>query len=216
MVAAQQMHSKEKQELLALVSSLRDQINDMEDERNNALNDESLMREKLKYVVKEKEILNQRIRNLEGLYKSELGEVQNAEEVMKQLKKVNMEAEYLKKNDATMKREREELKQILHGLKEHINEVELQRDHFEDSCDRLQAELDRINERHMSLVELHHQNDHSNEGVAQEIDVLRTKLDGAAREKEALERENMDLQDRLEENINKLYELESKRHSVYD
>lgn len=216
MIAAQQMHQKEKEELMSLVSSLRDQINDMEDEKTNALNDESLMREKLKFVVKEKDILNQKIRNLEGMYQSELGEVKHAEDVMQQLKKANMELEYLRKNDANMKREKEELKMILQGLKEHVNEVELQREHFEDHYEQAQTELDRVNERHKSLMDLHQQQEYANDGAGEEIEVMRARLDGALREKESLERENMDLQDRLEDNINKLYEIESKRNSVND
>lgn len=206
--------NKEKQDLCELVSSLRDQLNDMEDEKTNAKHDETLMREKLGFVVKEKDILNQKIRNLEGMYQSELGEIQHAEEVLQQLKKSQMELEYLRKNEKAMKREKEELKAILQGLKEQINEVELQRDHFEDAHDKLQAELERMNERHSNLVEIHHHKESSKEDHSQELDNLRGRLEAMTREKQSLEQENIDLQDRLDENINKLYDLESKRNSV--
>lgn len=205
---------KEKQELCQLVSSLRDQLNEMEDEKTSAKHDEALMREKLGFVVKEKEILNQKIKNLEGLYQSELGEIQHAEDVMQQLKKTQLEMEYLKKTEKAMKREKEELKAILAGLKDHINEIETQRDHFEDAHDKLQAELQRMNERHSNLVELHHHNENANGNAKQEIEAMRDRLDAVAREKEALEQENIDLQERLDENIDKLYAMESKRNSV--
>jgi chromosome segregation ATPase len=205
---------KEKQDLCELVSSLRDQLNEMEDEKTNAKHDEALMREKLGFVVKEKDILNQKIRNLEGMYQSELGEIQHAEEVLQQLKKSQMELEYMKKNEKVMKREKEELKAILQGLKEQINEIEQQRDHFEDAHDKLQAELERMNDRHMNLVELHHHKDSNSDNILQEMNVLRTRLDNVIREKQSLEQENIDLQDRLDDNINKIYEMESKRNSV--
>ena len=42
-----QQLNKEKAELCELVSSLRDQLNDIEEEKTNAKNDESLMKQKL-------------------------------------------------------------------------------------------------------------------------------------------------------------------------
>ena len=128
--------NKEKRDLCDLASTLRDQINDGEDERSTSKHDETLMREKLKYALKEKDIMAAKVRGLEGMYESELGEIKKAEDVVKLLKQTQMEAEFLKKDYNIIRKEKEELRSIIEGLKGQIDIVEGQRDHFEDKHDK--------------------------------------------------------------------------------
>ena len=211
-----QQLNKEKAELCGLVSSLRDQLNEIEEEKTNAKNDERLMRQKLEFVVKEKEVLAQKIRNLEGMYKSEIGEVRNVEQLMQQIKKSEMEAEYARKSEANAKKEAAELKMILQGLKDQISQIEGQRDHFEDKCTHYEDVLKQSEESHDAADEAQRRSQASHEQLMAEINRLRQKLDSTMREKLMLEEENREMQDRLDQNLNQMIGIQTSRRNHAD
>ena len=201
--------NREKRDLCDLVSTLRDQINDGEEERTNAKHDENLMREKLKFALRERDILGTKVKSLEGMYESELGEIKNAEDVIKSLKQAQMEAEFLKKDYAVIRKEKEELRTIIHELKGQLNIVEDQRDHFETKHDKAHQELQNVISDKQSANNSQRQSIHVSSEAVEEIEVMRMRVYALEREKKALEEENMEMQERLDENIEKLYRLES-------
>jgi chromosome segregation ATPase len=211
--------NREKQDLCSLVSSLRDQLNEAEDDKTNAKRDENLMREKLKYVVKEKELIAQKLKNLEGVYQSELGEVKHIEELMKDLKNANMELEYSRKQDAQVKKEKEELKVIIKGLKSHIDDIEGQRDHFENQHDRVHQNLLQIQEEHQNAIQsaknsIHHSDSMIStvESLKEEVEYLKSQLQSVQNEKVNLEQENQEMQQRLDDNIEEMIKMQSKEN----
>ena len=205
----------EKQDLTILVTSLRDQLNEMEDEKTDAINDEGLMKEKLKFVVKEKEILGQKIKNLEGLYKSELGEIHHAEEVLKKLKKAELDLEFMKKNETLLRREKAELLQILQGTKDQLSQIEGQRDHFEDAHDRIAEDLQRAINTHNDLLGTHQDFivgqtniEVATTSLVHDMRSLKTRLAAVEEEKKLLHEENKDLQARLDDHVDRIYAME--------
>ncbi len=126
---------KEKEPLLLLISSQREELSAAEEARTQAINERSLIKEKLQQVSDDKKITDQRVKNLEGMYKAELGEVKNAEILLSDLKKKELEMEYCIKVQTSLLKERNDLKQIIEGLKEEIAKIEQQRDHFEKELD---------------------------------------------------------------------------------
>lgn len=200
----------EKADLCTLINSLREQLNDMETEKTDANNDEKLMGEKLKFVVKEKDILNQKIKNLEGLYRSELGEIQHAEQVLQEIKKVQMELEVANKEIQAFKREKAELLAILQGTKDQLSNIENQRDHFEDKFDQVNEELQRERALHQELVATQGLRENIVGEAKRESNNLAAQLELVRRENIILQDENKDLQDRIEEHLQRLLLVESE------
>lgn len=201
--------SREKKDLHDLMGSLREQINDMEDEKSNAKEDETLMREKLKYVMREKEILQTKVKKLEGMYESELGEVKNAEDVVKALKQTQLELDYLRKNDLTTRKEKEELRAIIQGLRGQIDAIEGQRDHFENQHEKLNQEIEGIKSGKQSGYISQKESIHVMEYADDDTGLLKIRVGALEREKAALEEENREIQERLDEHIERLYKGES-------
>jgi chromosome segregation ATPase len=199
----------EKTDLCTLADNLREQVNEIEEERNSARQDEQLMRQKLEFISKEKDILYQKIKNLEGMYRSEIGDIQNAEELLKQLKKTQLEQEALSKTNGSLKREKQELKVILKGLKDHILQIEAQRDHFENARNLAEGNLEKVSQqvsdRHSSTMDLLNQ-----------INSMKAQLNFVSKEKDLLETENKELQERLDQNLELMYKQprSERTHSV--
>lgn len=201
--------NKEKRDLCDLVSSLRDQINEGEEERSNAKHDETLMREKLKYAIRERDIMAAKVKGLEGMYESELGEIKRAEDIVQSLKQAQMEAEYLKKDHSILRKEKTELMSIIQGLKKQLNIVEEQRDHFENEQDRANQELQLVVSDQQSANNSQRQSQHHINPYPEEIEGFRSRIHALEREKISLEQENLEMQERLDDTLKKLYSLES-------
>jgi chromosome segregation ATPase len=206
--------NKEKQELCGLVSNLREQINDAEEARTDSKNDEGLMREKLKLIVRENEMLKLKVKGLEGMYEAEIGEVKNVEEVIQDLKDVQLELDFTKKNELSVKRDKEELKRIISELKEQIQIIEHQRNHFELRTDQVERDYEEEKRKHEEFLRSARESQYSTNNMVEEVNFLKNKLEQMQGEKRELERENMEIQDRLDENLDKLIELQSQRNSV--
>jgi chromosome segregation ATPase len=206
--------NKEKQELCGLVSNLREQINDAEEARTDSKNDEGLMREKLKLIARENEMLKLKIKGLEGMYEAEIGEVKNVEEVIQDLKDVQLELDFTKKNEVSAKRDKEELKRIISELKEQIQIIEHQRNHFELRTDEVEREFQEEKKRNEEFLKSARESQYSTNNMMEEVNFLKNKLDQLQAEKRELEQENLEIQDRLDENLDKLIEMQSQRNSV--
>ena len=196
--------TKEKQELCGLVSGLREQLNEMEEEKGEARSDEKLMREKLKYVQKEKEMMTKRVEKLEGMYQSELGEIKNVEGLVKELKKQQLEVDYMRKHAEVIKKEKDELRMIIEGLKNQISMIEGQRDHFETQHDRIHQNYQTTKSEQEKIIESQKQSQYVSESLSGDLEALKSRIDVLIRQKNNLERENEDLQSRLDEHMDQL------------
>ena len=185
----------------------------MEQEKTDAKNDEKLMRQKLEFVTKEKEVLLQKIRNLEGMYQSEIGDVKNVEELMQRIKKVELESEYAKKSENNAKRESAELKMILQGLKDQITQIENQRDHYEDKFLHAEDELRRRMESEAEFQQNHRNSLETKEELLQEISRIKFRYDSILREKGMLDEENRELQERLSDNMDRIMMSSEKKNT---
>lgn len=217
---------QEKQDLTELVTGLREQLNSMEDEKSKAMFDEKLSLDKMKFAFKEKEIMAQKVKNLEGLYKAEIGEVQHAEEVIQKYKQTQLQLEHSLNETKKAKREGAELRAIMQGLKDHIMEVERQRDHFESRLDVLTEELEKAKRYSETLETIGHTAGHNGfpgVGTVERIQLqeyptstpethadARSIIESLERDKQALEEENRELSDRLNEMLDRVYDLQDR------
>ena len=65
---------------------------------------------------------------------------------------MQMELEFSRKNESSLKIEKEELKQIISGLKAHIDTIEGQRDHFEERHDQAHQNFISIRQEHDEVI----------------------------------------------------------------
>ena len=85
--------TEEKIELCNVVSDLRNQLNEIEDSKSDALHEARLASDKLRIVTEDRDVLRSKITNLEGMYKSEYGNISSAKELTEQLRRKELDIE---------------------------------------------------------------------------------------------------------------------------
>lgn len=119
-----QKGKEEKIELCGVVSDLRQQLNESEDLRLKGKQDETLATEKLGILLNENEVLKIKVKNLEGAYQSEYGNIGSAFELNQKVKKLEVDLEFSKKELIRMDKEKSELVGVLDELRDQLNVAE--------------------------------------------------------------------------------------------
>ena len=200
-------YQKDKLQLCKVISDQREEIDLNYTQNSELIKNEILSRNKISYLLEEKKGLEEKIKRLEGMYISEIGEVKSAEAIMKDMKNKDLEMNFLRDEILNLQTEKSDLKIVVDGLKSQMYKVEIQRDNFENMMKREQSEKELVKKQLESI-----------EDLKEEIEEIRHRESLLIIQSKNLTEENQNFQDRLKDmielNQNLKIEIEEKQSDL--
>ena len=200
-------YQKDKLQLCKVISDQREEIDLNYTQNSELIKNEILSRNKISYLLEEKKGLEEKIKRLEGMYISEIGEVKSAEAIMKDMKNKDLEMNFLRDEILNLQTEKSDLKIVVDGLKSQMYKVETQRDNFENMMKREQSEKELVKKQLESI-----------EDLKEEIEEIRHRESLLIIQSKNLTEENQNFQDRLKDmielNQNLKIEIEEKQSDL--
>lgn len=93
-----------------------------------AIQDRRLVTDKLAIMTQEKELLDRKVQNLEGMYRSEYGQISNAKILTEQLRKKELDIQLSKETIESVKKEKGDLVMLVSDLRNQLNKMEAEND----------------------------------------------------------------------------------------